>query len=84
MLPEYVFLIQRDYGWPISYSSTDPEPLEDLQALVQDDLHETDTTGVWGTLDGHTIVTRYTPKPVGSLPEDHGKVGDGVPVAVAR
>lgn len=76
---EYVFLIEADEGWPISYNSSDPAPLGDLQALAHTDLHETDTAGVWGSLDGHTVVTRYEPVPVGTFPEDHA--GVGVPVA---
>lgn len=76
----YTFLIQRESGRALSVLDTNPEPLDLLQTLVDDDLHEVQgEAGFWATLDCKTTVTRYAWAPMGSLPED--RLGVGVAVA---
>jgi hypothetical protein len=72
----YTFLIQQESGRDLSIMDPDPEPLDILRTLVDDDLHEvTGEAGYWATLDCKTTVQRYEWVPLGQHDDDHMGVG---------
>ena len=75
----YTFLIQRPSGRDVAHMDTDPEPLDLLQRLVDEDLHEVPgQPGMWSTLDAQTIVERFAYVPLGAYAEDRAGVGVAV------
>jgi len=76
----YAFIVERTDTDSFGILSGGSELPPEVASVVGEELEPVaGQADQWATVDCHTIVTRYEPKPVGTFPED--RAGVGVPVA---